>query len=63
MMKRAGASEALTGIYASDTSLEVKKAVVNALFIQGNAAGLVTLARAEKNPEMKKEESSRSCRS
>jgi tetratricopeptide (TPR) repeat protein len=55
MMKRSGTSEALTGIYASDASLDVKKAVVNALFIQGDAAGLVALARAEKNPEMKKE--------
>jgi tetratricopeptide (TPR) repeat protein len=55
MMKRTGVSEALTGIYASDASLDVKKAVVNALFIQGNAAGLVALARAEKNPEMKKD--------
>src|ERR1700674_4377013 len=55
MMKRSGTSEALTGIYASDASLDVKKAVVDALFIQGNAAALVTLARAEKNPEMKKE--------
>jgi tetratricopeptide (TPR) repeat protein len=55
LMKRTGTSEALTGIYASDASLDVKKAVVNALFLQGNAAGLVALARAEKNPEMKKE--------
>jgi tetratricopeptide (TPR) repeat protein len=55
MMKRTGTSEALTGIYASDTSVDVKKAVVNALFIQNNAAGLVTLARGEKSPEMKKE--------
>jgi tetratricopeptide (TPR) repeat protein len=55
MMKRTGTSDALTGIYASDASLDVKKAVVNALFIQGNAAGLVTLARGEKNVEMKKE--------
>jgi HEAT repeat protein len=55
MMKRSGTSEALTGIYASDASLDVKKAVVNALFIQNNAAALVGLARAEKNPEMKKE--------
>jgi tetratricopeptide (TPR) repeat protein len=55
LMKRTGTSEALTGIYASDASLDVKKAVVTALFIQGNAAGLVALARAEKNPEMKKE--------
>ena len=55
MMKRAGTTEALTGIYASDASLDVKKAVVNALFIQSNATALVTLARDEKNPEMKKD--------
>ena len=55
LMKRPGTTEALTGIYASDTSVEVRKAVVNALFLQGNAAGLVTLARAEKNVELKKE--------
>ena len=34
MMKRSGTSEALTGIYASDASIDVKKAVVNALFIE-----------------------------
>ncbi len=55
MMKREGTAEALTGIYASDTSVDVRKTVVNALFIQNNAAALVTLARNEKNPEMKKE--------
>ena len=55
MMKRPGTTEALTAIYASDASTDVKKAVINALFIQSNAAGLVTLARAEKNLELKKE--------
>ena len=55
MMKRPGTAETLTTIYASDASIDVKKAVINALFIQANAAGLVTLARAEKNVELKKE--------
>jgi HEAT repeat protein len=55
MMKRPGTAEALTSIYTSDASSDVRKAVVNALFIQNNAAALVTLARAEKNPEMKKD--------
>ncbi|HMF94883.1 MAG TPA: HEAT repeat domain-containing protein, partial [Vicinamibacterales bacterium] len=54
-MKRPGTSEALTSIYSSDTSADVRKAVVNALFLQSNASALVTLARAERNPEMKKE--------
>jgi tetratricopeptide (TPR) repeat protein len=55
LMKRAGTSEALSAIYASDASIDVKKAVINAYFIQGNATGLVTLARAEKNVELKKD--------
>jgi tetratricopeptide (TPR) repeat protein len=55
LMRRPGASEVLTGIYASDTSAEVRKAVVNALFLQQNAGALITLARNEKNPEMKAE--------
>ena len=54
-MRRPGTTEALTSIYASDASTDVRKAVVNALFIQNNAAALVTLARAEKSAEMKKE--------
>jgi HEAT repeat protein len=55
LMKRAGTTEALTSIYASDTSPDVKKAVINALFLQQNATALVTLARAERNTELKKE--------
>jgi len=50
-----GTSEALVAIYGSDSSADVRKAVVNALFLQGNASALVTLARAEKSTEMKKE--------
>jgi tetratricopeptide (TPR) repeat protein len=55
LMKRTGTTEVLTGIYASDPSVEVKKAVINALFLQSNATGLVGLARAEKNVELKKD--------
>jgi tetratricopeptide (TPR) repeat protein len=55
LMKRPGTTEALSGIYASDASIDVKKAVINALFLQSNAAGLVTLARGEKNVELKKD--------
>jgi tetratricopeptide (TPR) repeat protein len=55
LMKRAGTTETLTGIYASDTAPDVRKAVVNALFLQNNATALVALARAEKNVDMKKE--------
>jgi len=55
LMKRAGTSEALVSIYGSDSAVDVRRAVVNALFLQNNGKALVDLARAEKNIEMKKE--------
>jgi hypothetical protein len=54
-MKRSGTSETLVAIYNSDSSPDVKKAVVNALFIQNNAPALVTIARGEKNIDLKKD--------
>jgi hypothetical protein len=50
----ADAKEALLAIYAKETDRENKEAVLNALFIQGNAHGLVTIARGEKDPQLKK---------
>lgn len=55
LMKRPGTAEALISIYNGDQTPEVRKAVINALFIQNNAAALVALARAEKSVDMKKE--------
>jgi hypothetical protein len=48
------AKEALLTIYAKETDRENKEAVLNALFIQGNAHALVTIARGEKDPQLKK---------
>ncbi len=48
------AKEALLAIYAKETDRENKEAVLNALFIQGNAHALVTIARGEKDPQLKK---------
>lgn len=50
----ADAKEALLAIYAKETDRENKEAVLNALFIQGNAHALVTIARSEKDPELRK---------
>src|SRR5262249_31072558 len=55
LMHRPGATKTPTSIYTSDANPDVRKAVINALFLQQNASALVTLARAEKNVEMKKE--------
>ena len=47
-------SDTLRSIYTSDTNPEVRSAVIEALFIQQNAGVLVALARAEKDPAMKR---------
>jgi HEAT repeat protein len=45
----------LPGIYRTSTDASVKRAVMNTLFMQRNAKGLVDLARSEKDTQMKKE--------
>ena len=55
LMHRTGTAAALTSIYASDSAPDVRKTVIEALFLQNNAGALVSLARNEKNPEMKRE--------
>lgn len=47
--------DVLVSIYQSDPDKEVRRAVLNALFLQQNGKALVDLARAEKDPEMKEE--------
>ena len=46
---------ALVTLYERDRDPTVKRAVVNALFVQGNAESLVALARKESSAEMKRE--------
>jgi hypothetical protein len=48
------AGEGLKSIYSQDPDRGVREAVLNALFIQGNAKALVAIARGEKDPELKK---------
>jgi len=50
-----GRGDVLVSIYRSDSNAEVRRAVLNALFIQGNGKALVDLARSEKDPQMKEE--------
>jgi HEAT repeats len=48
-------AKALQAIYSKEADRDVRKEVLNAYFIQGNASGLVGIARSEKDPELKKE--------
>jgi HEAT repeat protein len=48
-------SKELQTIYAQDQDRSVRKEVLNALFLQGDGAAIVAIARNEKDPELKKE--------
>jgi len=47
-------AKALQSIYAKETDRGIKEEVLNAYFIQNNAAAIVAIARNEKDPELKK---------
>jgi tetratricopeptide (TPR) repeat protein len=53
-MSRDKTGPALASMYASETDASAKEAILNALFIQGNAKTLVDLARKETDPKLKK---------
>jgi HEAT repeat protein len=54
LINSAESSQALKTIYAKETNRELREEVLNAYFIQGNASALVAIAKAEKDPELKK---------
>jgi HEAT repeat protein len=45
----------LKTIYTTDKDPEVKRAVLNAFFVQGNAKALIEIAKQEQDPRLKKE--------
>jgi HEAT repeats/Tetratricopeptide repeat len=47
-------SRALQEIYAKETDPSLRKEVLNAYFLQGNAKALVAIAKTEKDPDLKK---------
>jgi HEAT repeat protein len=47
--------ETLVALYKNDTDPGIRREAIQGLFIQGNCGSLVQLARAEKDPAMKKE--------
>jgi hypothetical protein len=47
-------AKALQSIYAKESDRGIKEEVLNAYFIQNNAAAIVAIARSEKDPELKR---------
>lgn len=54
-MNRAKTGPLLVELYGQEKEVEVKKRILGALFTQNNAAALVQIARAEKDPVLKTE--------
>ena len=54
-MGRQQTGEALVDIYAKAKDTDIKRAVINALFVQNNAESLVAIARKETDPALKRE--------
>jgi len=52
---RPGTTETLIAIYKADNSTDVRREVINSLFIHRDAKALVDLARAEKDASLKRE--------
>ncbi|HEV2349274.1 MAG TPA: HEAT repeat domain-containing protein [Terriglobia bacterium] len=46
---------ALTSLYTTEKDPEVKRNILNSLFISGNVDGLIEIARKEKDPSLKRE--------
>jgi hypothetical protein len=55
LINSSDSSQALKTIYSKDADESVRREVLNAYFIQNNATALVAIARAEKNPVLKRE--------
>jgi tetratricopeptide (TPR) repeat protein len=53
LMGSSRTGDAIKAIYQSDTSPEIKREAINALFLQSNGRVMVDLARAEKDPKLK----------
>jgi hypothetical protein len=54
-MNAAKTGDVLRSLYGAETNAQVKEEIINALFVQRNATALVEMARAEKDPAMKRE--------
>jgi len=55
LMGKEKTADALVSIYTSDKEPEIRRTVIEALFLQGNAKQLIQIARQEKDVSMKRE--------
>ena len=49
-----GAHAELSQLYAKETSVDVKKQIIQAMFTGGNSTRMIELAKTEQNPELRR---------
>jgi len=54
-MGRTKTGDALAGIYAKESEADIKRLVINSLYVQNNPDALVAIARKESDPALKRE--------
>ncbi len=54
VMNSAKSGEALVTMYGNEKELDMRKEILQALFLQQNAKALVDIAKKESDPELKK---------
>jgi len=47
-------ADSLTSLYQNEKAVDIRKEIMNAFFLRGNAKALVNIARNEKDPELRK---------
>ena len=47
-------ADTLTSLYQNEKAADIRKEILNAFFLQGNAKALINIARNEKDPELRK---------
>ena len=55
LMRASKSGETLTTLYGREKDAAIKREIINAFFLQGNAEQLVAIARKETDPNMRKE--------
>lgn len=55
LLGAARTGEALVALYRTDADHAIRREVLNALFIQGNADAIIQIARSEKDPALRRE--------
>ncbi|MGI8742809.1 MAG: tetratricopeptide repeat protein [Bryobacteraceae bacterium] len=54
-MGRTKSGETLTSLYSKETDPQLRREVLNALFVQGNVPAIIDVARKESDPNLKRE--------